>query len=789
MKVTFFKDIYSETPHHVGVQQVIDRIKDGTDEEAAYRVRTAPTKEEKQKAKKKLPVVCWTGKFNKRLDKSCTEHSGLICLDFDGFKSVESLNEFKAIVEADKFTFVSFVSPSGLGLKVLVKIPSVISEHKGYFRGLEQHYDCEYFDTTSQNPARLCFLTFDPDLYQNDDSDIFTNFIEEEITKQYTVSQVAIPINDDNEIIRRLKKWHKDKFPMASGQRNHNAFVLAKAFNEYGINKHTAAYVITSEYAESGFDGKEIEQLVNSAYKDGAAYGTKAFEDTKLKREAVIHVRNNNTEAAAELLQDNGVLDTTKVISELEIEASDWVFWSMNDDRVFIDDSEYLSFLQHNGFFKYYLDPDNPANVMFVRIENNLVKPSSVKKIRDFVHKYLRDTDVAPNVMNYFLRTIKLYKEDYLTSLLPVEIDFLKESKNESYLYYTNCIVKVTADNIETISYLDIDRYIWKATLLDRDYTPTSVDSDFDFNRFIHNVSKEGSRSESMKSALGFLTTTHKNKAFNPAIVLNDEVISDNPEGGTGKGIFCNAISSMRKSVTIDGKNWYIDKAFAWQTVELDTQVLVFDDIRKDFNFEKLFSIITEGMTVEKKNKDAICIPYMDTPKIAITTNYAVGGQGNSHDRRKFDLEFHQYYNKSYTPQDEFNRLLFDEWDEQDWSKFDAFMIDCIQLYLQNGLVESAYENLKVRRLGAATRHEFIEWLGLTKDSEDIDRIPLGQRLRVNELFISFTTDYPDFAERSKHSISRAKFKKWLQSYLKEFYPDGIIGRANYGNYIEISND
>ena len=29
-------------------------------------------------------------------------------------------------------------------------------------------------------------------------------------------------------------------------------------------------------------------------------------------------------------------------------------------------------------------------------------------------------------------------------------------------------------------------------------------------------------------------------------------------------------------------------------------------------------------MTIEKKNKDAICIPYMDTPKIAITTNYAV---------------------------------------------------------------------------------------------------------------------------------------------------------------------
>ena len=46
-------------------------------------------------------------------------------------------------------------------------------------------------------------------------------------------------------------------------------------------------------------------------------------------------------------------------------------------------------------------------------------------------------------------------------------------------------------------------------------------------------------------------------------IILNDEVISDNPEGGTGKGIFMNALAQMNKVVTIDGKSFAFERSFA----------------------------------------------------------------------------------------------------------------------------------------------------------------------------------------------------------------------------------
>ena len=216
-----------------------------------------------------------------------------------------------------------------------------------------------------------------------------------------------------------------------------------------------------------------------------------------------------------------------------------------------------------------------------------------------------------------------------------------------------------------------------------------------------------------MESTLGYLMHGYKNLSYCPAVILNDEVISDNPEGGTGKGLFINALQKMKKVVVIDGKSFAFEKSFAYQLVSADTQILCFDDVKKHFDFERLFSVVTEGLTLEKKNKDAIKIPFAKSPKIAITTNYAIKGAGNSFERRKWELELHQHYSKHYTPLDEFNKLMFGDWDDAEWCVFDNYMIGCLQLYMNKGLIRSQFVNLKVRKLSAATSHEFIEWCGL----------------------------------------------------------------------------
>ena len=88
----------------------------------------------------------------------------------------------------------------------------------------------------------------------------------------------------------------------------------------------------------------------------------------------------------------------------------------------------------------------------------------------------------------------------------------------------------------------------------------------------------------------------------------------------------------MKKVDSIDGKDFSFEKNFKFQTVSTDCQVLVFDDVKKNFEFERLFSIITEGIEIEYKNQGTIKIPVEKSPKIVITTNYTIKGEGGSFD-------------------------------------------------------------------------------------------------------------------------------------------------------------
>ena len=50
---------------------------------------------------------------------------------------------------------------------------------------------------------------------------------------------------------------------------------------------------------------------------------------------------------------------------------------------------------------------------------------------------------------------------------------------------------------------------------------------------------------------------------------------------------------------------------FLTRLVSTDTQIIcALMMLEKTLTFERLFSVVTEGLTLEKKNKDAIKIPF-----------------------------------------------------------------------------------------------------------------------------------------------------------------------------------
>jgi hypothetical protein len=441
--------------------------------------------------------------------------------------------------------------------------------------------------------------------------------------------------------------------------------------------------------------------------------------------------------------------------------------------------------LEDSGFYKYC--PEGGKNYVFVKVTNNLIDHTSEKEIKDYVLSHLMDLDDVA-VYNYFADNTRFFKDEFLSMLSTIDIYFIEDAKDSSYLYYKNCAVKITKDEVTPIDYLDLGGYVWKDHVIDRNFTICDVTDRCDYRKFISNINGgDHGRIKSMESTIGFLMHGYKNLSFCPAVILNDEVISDNPEGGTGKGLFMNALSKMKKVVTIDGKSFTFERSFAYQLVSADTQILVFDDVKKHFDFERLFSVVTEGLTLEKKNKDAIKIPFAKSPKISITTNYAIKGAGNSFARRKWELELHQYYSKAFTPQDEFGKLMFDEWNDEDWCEFDNYMIGCVRNYLTTGLIKSKFVNLKIRQLSAETCHEFIEWCGLIDHQERSITLETGSRLYKNELYFNFIEEYPDYGPKAKMTISRTRFYKWLVSFA--IYKEGTMpeeGRDQQGRWIII---
>ena len=181
-------------------------------------------------------------------------------------------------------------------------------------------------------------------------------------------------------------------------------------------------------------------------------------------------------------------------------------------------------------------------------------------------------------------------------------------------------------------------------------------------------ILKGNKRIVAFKSAIGYLLHSYKTQADNKAIILNDEIITDEPNGWSGKGVFFNGIKQLKKLVALNGKKIDLNSQFAFQTVKADCQVLVFDDVKRNFPFEDLFSIITEGLEIEYKGQGAIKLPVTKSPKIVITTNYTIKGEGGSFDARKFELELSSYFNSKFSPKDKFGHMFFDEWDSDEWS-------------------------------------------------------------------------------------------------------------------------
>ena len=783
--ITIFKNRFdSKNPSYYEIEYVLNRIKNGNSKEAIFNLQNTGDKEYKLN----LPCICFAGKFTQRNKNSCIESSGIACLDFDNLTDAKA---FKEELKKDSFVYCAFISPSGNGVKVLVKIPEDIDQYTNYYEALLDYFALlETADSSCKDISRVCFESYDPEIYINNNSEIWSKVIEHDFNPD--LEQIPeLQLTDEGKIIDKLRTWLDKNYPITDGQRNTNLFKFASACNDFGVNKSLCEFYCTSNFQDATFKAVEIKKIIDSAYKNTSSHRTKFFDDTDSINTAKKLLRSKKPkEQIREVLLSNGLDDNmaNKAIEVAKEQTSGNLvrFWTETETpqgqiKYEILRLEYIEFLNQHGFYRYKL---SESSYIFIHVYNNVVKPVELHDIKSYVFNFLKDNYDAA-IIEFIAKGVKTYFSKELIELLPY-YDYYqhKSSKNESYFYFQNTVVRLDSSKFVQLDYIDLDGFVWDGHIIKRDFERND-NYICDFVKFVQNVSgnEDQKRFDAFCSAIGFLLHDHKDRSYCPAVILNDEKLSDNPEGGTGKGLFMKAISHFKRSITIDGKGFKFDKSFVWQRVNLDTQIINFEDVNKGFDFERLFSLITEGIPVEKKGANEFYIPFDDAPKVCITTNYAIKGDGNSFARRKFEVEFAQYYSKNYTPLHEFGKVMFDGWNSEEWNKFDNFMLSCVNLYLTRGLIEYEHINLAYKKLISETCNEFVEWMD--------EAYVVNERIKLNDYKDSYLNEYPD---RTKYTTTNS-FNKNLMSYaafmgvkFDKTRSNGVLfGEFTDGNSIELT--
>lgn len=299
--ITVFKNLYElKEPKHIEISRVLDAIKDEKLKDIVTTIREEKNKAKRNILKKSLPCVLFSGVFNERNDKAIEEHSGFICLDFDGFETEEELIDFRDSIIDDEYSYSVFISPSGDGLKVIVKIPADIENHRAYFNGLKEYYNSEHFDESCVNESRICYMSSDPDIYINQFSKEFSTKAKPKEVKE---SQAAVTkeVASKGEVIDGLYKWWLDRYGLVEGERNRNVYILSMAFNEFGISELEAKSFM-SQFAHDGFDHEEIRSCVESAYRKTHLFNTKQFTKNQSFEE---YVPEQSTQSSTEKVSVN----------------------------------------------------------------------------------------------------------------------------------------------------------------------------------------------------------------------------------------------------------------------------------------------------------------------------------------------------------------------------------------------------------------------------------------------------------------------------------------------------
>ena len=243
------------------------------------------SKEQREFKSTQLPGIVWQGQFDYRDSVDIVQHSGLVAIDIDHLPPDE-MAKYRKMISANKYTYAMFTSPRRDGLKVIIRIPPDIENHREYVAAIGQQYKkhaYKYYDHFD-DICRLCFVSYDPDIYFNPDCQVFSERVKLKVftTQSQDISQIA---SDIQYTFNRVMVWADKNSDYTDGNKHKHLIKLFTACNRTGVPKDDAVRMAYNRYAATeGCDPVSMDDYANRADSVYRLYehefGTKTFDDS-----------------------------------------------------------------------------------------------------------------------------------------------------------------------------------------------------------------------------------------------------------------------------------------------------------------------------------------------------------------------------------------------------------------------------------------------------------------------------------------------------------------------------
>lgn len=187
-----------------------------------------------------------------RKEKYIKGYNKIIVLDIDYLKDFDETEKILEKAKALDTTYCGFVSPSGIGCKILVKVNSEAKYHTTAFKLVKRLYEIHLqkeIDPTGSDVSRLCYFSYDPSLIIKENSrsvNVMGEINEKKILK----------------VISSVKKTTQFK----EGSRHNFIFKVSAYANKLGVSLTSLSQFLGNTYSYQDFDKNEITKIVKNTY-------------------------------------------------------------------------------------------------------------------------------------------------------------------------------------------------------------------------------------------------------------------------------------------------------------------------------------------------------------------------------------------------------------------------------------------------------------------------------------------------------------------------------------------